>query len=139
MLADSATLFVSIIAQDAAPAAPGGAPANPNLQPVSSGTQAIIMFAPLVLLFIVMIWLSSSSARKREKERLAMLGNLKKGDRVRMAGGELGSIVEVRENEVLLKVDESSNTKIRYVKDAVAAVVETGKPGTVVGDKSDAK
>jgi preprotein translocase subunit YajC len=58
-----------------------------------------------------------------------------------MVGGELGSIVEVRDNDVLVKVDESSNTKIRYVKDAVAAIIEPagGKPGTVAAEKEKEK
>ena len=92
------------------------------------------IFIPIIALYIFLIM---GSKRKQDRERKDLLGNLKKGDRVRMVGGELGSIVEVRENEVLVKVDESSNTKIRYVKDAVAQIVEPAgtKPGTAIIDK----
>ena len=52
-----------------------------------------------------------------------MLKNMKRGDRVMTAGGILGSVVEVRDSEVLLKVDESTNTKIKFTRDAIKRVV----------------
>jgi preprotein translocase subunit YajC len=39
------------------------------------------------------------------------------------AGGILGSVVEVRDTEVVLKVDESSNTKIKFTRDAIKRVL----------------
>jgi len=77
------------------------------------------MMIPLLLLFL---WISVSSKRKQERERTTFLDSLKKGDRVRMVGGELGSIVETRDGRVLLKVDETSNTKIWYARDAVQGI-----------------
>ncbi len=38
-------------------------------------------------------------------------------------GGELGKVVEAREDRVLLKVDESSNTKIWYTRSAINRVL----------------
>jgi len=77
------------------------------------------LFIPLILIFYILVF---SSKRKQDKQRKSLLESLKKGDRVRLSGGELGAIVEVRDNKVLLKVDESSNTKIWYVRDAVVMV-----------------
>ena len=51
-----------------------------------------------------------------------MLANLKRGDRIQTIGGILGSVVEARENEVVIKIDESTNTKIRIVRDAIKKV-----------------
>jgi preprotein translocase subunit YajC len=76
-------------------------------------------FIPLIILFYILVF---GAKRKQERERKTLLDSLKKGDRVRMGGGELGAIVEVRDNKVLLKVDESSNTKIWYVREAVVLI-----------------
>jgi len=48
-----------------------------------------------------------------------MVQNLKKNDKVRTIGGILGTIVDVRGDEVVLKVDESNNTKIRISTSAI--------------------
>jgi preprotein translocase subunit YajC len=120
MIEDIASAAFSLLAQ-AAPAAPGGG--GQPLPPAPTFVQVLVQMAPFILIFIVFFWLMGSAKRRQEKERNAMLSALKKGDRVRMTGGELGSVVEVRDTDVLIKVDESSNTKIRYVREAVAAVV----------------
>jgi preprotein translocase subunit YajC len=80
----------------------------------------------LVVIFGVFAWLmltSSRSKRAEQKTRDDMLKNLKRNDRVMTAGGILGSVVEVRDDEVVLKVDESSNTKIKFSRDAIRKVL----------------
>jgi preprotein translocase subunit YajC len=78
------------------------------------------------VLAIGMIFIFTSSGRanrqdtKRHKELLA---NLKRGDRVQTIGGIIGSVVEARDTEIVIKVDESTNTKIRVVRDAIKRVV----------------
>ena len=78
-----------------------------------------------ILLGIIVIFVFSSSGRanrQQEKKQKEMLANLKRGDRVQTIGGILGSVVETRDNEVVIKVDEGSNTKIRVVRDAIKKV-----------------
>ena len=51
------------------------------------------------------------------------------GDKVVTAGGIMGTIVDVRDTDVVLKVDESSNTKIKFTRDAIKRVVlDDGTP-----------
>jgi len=72
---------------------------------------------------VIFVFTSSGRAtRQQEKKHKEMLSNLKRGDRVQTIGGILGSVVETRENEVVIKVDEGSNTKIRVVRDAIKKV-----------------
>ena len=52
-----------------------------------------------------------------------MLAGLKRNDRVQTIGGVLGTVVEAREHEVILKVDESSNTKMRFNRAAIKEVL----------------
>ena len=53
-----------------------------------------------------------------------MLDALKKNDRVQTIGGVLGTVVDVRDNEVLVKVDETNNVKIRFNRTAIKEVLQ---------------
>lgn len=84
-----------------------------------------MMVAVLVIFYVVMI----RSKRTQERQREDMLKQLKKGDRVQTIGGILGTVVEARENEVVVKVDESSNAKIKFTRSAIHRVLgEETKP-----------
>jgi preprotein translocase subunit YajC len=84
--------------------------------------QFLVNFGPFVLLLLVFWFLVFGANRRRDRERKALLNGLKKGDRVRLIGGEFGAVVEVKDDRVLVKVDETSNTKIWYIKEAVNAL-----------------
>jgi preprotein translocase subunit YajC len=81
----------------------------------------------IVLLLVVFFLFTTGGKRKEEKQRQAMLNQLKKGDRIQTIGGVLGTVVEARDNEVLVKVDESSNTKMRFTRSAIHRVIEEEK------------
>ena len=82
---------------------------------------------PLVLgiavLYIFMFRSKKTQERKNQEARDAM----KRGDRVQTIGGILGKIVEVEDSKVLLKVDESSNTKIWFSRNAIHRVITEEK------------
>jgi len=48
-----------------------------------------------------------------------MVQSLQKNDKVRTIGGIIGTIVDVRDDEITLKIDESNNTKIKIATSAV--------------------
>jgi len=54
-----------------------------------------------------------------------MVQSLKKNDRVRTIGGILGTVIDVKDDEIILKVDESNNTKIRIAVGAISKVLST--------------
>jgi len=81
----------------------------------------------LVLLMLVFYLFMFRSKRKQEKIRSNMLNQLKKGDRIQTIGGILGTVVEARETDVLVKVDESANVKIRFARSAIHRVTEEEK------------
>jgi preprotein translocase subunit YajC len=82
----------------------------------------LFMLLPLVLLMIVF---SVFGQRKEKKKREALLGSIKKHDRVRTIGGVIGSVVEIKPDTIVLKVDESSNTRMTFTRDAVQQVLES--------------
>jgi preprotein translocase subunit YajC len=85
---------------------------------------------PILLILLVFYIFVMRSKRGETRKREEMLHGLTRGDRVQTIGGMLGTVVEVRDNEVLVKVDESSNTKVRFVRSAIHRVVEEEKSGT---------
>jgi preprotein translocase subunit YajC len=77
-----------------------------------------------------MMMFMSKSKRSEEKKRRDMLGQLKKGDEIQTIGGIIGKVVEAREDRVLVKVDENSNTKVWFSRNAIHRVLEEEKAET---------
>ena len=76
----------------------------------------------LMLILLGMIAFSFIGGRSQKKKRAAMLDSLKKHDQVLTRGGVFGSVVEVKPDRVVLKVDESSNTRITVLRDSIEQV-----------------
>ena len=79
-------------------------------------------FTMLMLLLVGMIVFSFFSGRKQKKKRVAMIDSLQKKDKVLTRGGVFGTIVEVKPDRVVLKVDESSNTRITVLRESIEQV-----------------
>jgi preprotein translocase subunit YajC len=92
--------------------------------------QGNVFMLLIFAMLMYFVFTSSRTKRKDQKKRDDMLKNMKRGDRVMTAGGILGSVVEVRDSEVLLKVDESTNTKIKFSRDAIKRVVTEDEGST---------
>ena len=71
-----------------------------------------------VMLLVMMIL----PGRQQAKKRKAMMAGMSKNDRVMTRGGVIGVVMEVREQEVILKVDESNNTRMHFSKQAIQHV-----------------
>lgn len=79
----------------------------------------------ILMLGMVVLWifLLGGGSRKQKKKQAMLLAGMTKGSKVITIGGIKGSVVEVRDDEVLVKVDESANTRLRFSKDAIRTVV----------------
>ncbi len=75
------------------------------------------MWIMLALIFVVMWFFMIRPQRKQQKELQAFRDGLKKGDKVVTVGGIYGTVAEIRENHVLIEVD--NNVKIRVSKQAL--------------------
>ncbi len=73
----------------------------------------------LIIVMIVFVFMMFRGPRKKQAEHRKMVQSLKKNDRVRTIGGIYGTVVDVREDEIVLKIDESSNTKIKVTPSAI--------------------
>lgn len=103
---------------------PGPPPADESSPaPQSSSGGATTSFLMVGVLFAVMYLLLVRPQHKKEAEERALLEKIKKNDHVVTRGGMYGIVVNVKDDEVVLKVDEQQNVKIRFQKSAIAAIV----------------
>jgi preprotein translocase subunit YajC len=70
-------------------------------------------------IFVVMYFILFREPRKRQRQQQQLIQSIKKNDKVRTIGGIIGIVVDVKDDEVVLKVDESNNTKIRVMASAI--------------------
>ena len=85
-------------------------------------TFLILMFGAVIVMFFLM-----SLPQKRERNRWnAMVEALKKNDRVLMSCGIIGKVHSVHreKNEIVIKVDDDSNTKMTFSLGAVARILD---------------
>lgn len=79
---------------------------------------------PLALIFVVMYFLVIRPQNKKAKEHQTMIKNLKKGDRVVMNGGLIGTILKVSEGELELSI--ANGTNVFVAKQMVSAILSAG-------------
>ncbi len=77
----------------------------------------IMTFLPLVLIIVVFYFFMIRPQMKKQKELAAFRNSIAKGDKVVTTGGIYGKILELKDNTVLLQVDD--NVKIRVDKAAI--------------------
>ncbi len=98
------SLFASAYAQAGNPA-----PAQPN---------PLISLLPLVFIFLIFYFLIIRPQQQRQREHGKMITELKKNDEVVTQGGIHGTVVNVKENTLILRLDE--NVRVEVDKFAIA-------------------
>jgi preprotein translocase subunit YajC len=88
--------------------------ARPNSDPMAFLIMMAIIFAIIYFLMIL-------PQKKKQKETQNMLNNLKKGDKVVTIGGILGTVGNVKDNTVMVKI--ADNTVVEFKKTAIASVI----------------
>ncbi|OXS28730.1 MAG: preprotein translocase subunit YajC [Desulfovibrio sp. MES5] len=96
----------------------------------ASGTDMLMQFLPLIVMFVIFWFLLIRPQQKRAKAHKAMLAELKRGDHVITSAGLIGRILEIDDEQVLL---ESGESKLRVTRGAIGGLV----PGK--GGKDDSK
>ena len=85
----------------------------------SSGSP-LLNLMPVVLIFIVFYFLLIRPQKKTQDEHKKMVAGLKKNDEVITAGGIHGTIMNVKDTTVTLKVDD--NVKVEVQKSSVMSM-----------------
>lgn len=84
------------------------------------GGSGLLSLVPLLGLFVIMYIFIIRPQSKKQKETQKMINSLKKGDNVITIGGIHGTVSSVKDNTIIVKVDE--NTKIEFNRTAIATV-----------------
>jgi len=77
-------------------------------------------FLPFIAIIAIFYFLIIRPQNKKRKETENMIKALKRGDKVVTIGGVHGIITSVRENTVVVKVDD--DTKIEFSRSAVSSI-----------------
>ena len=88
--------------------------------PQSNAASPLIQLFPLVLIFIIFYFLLIRPQKQKEKEHQKMLSGIAKNDEVVTLGGIHGTIVNVKEKTLILRIDE--NVKMEIEKNSVAYI-----------------
>ena len=101
-----------------ADAADKGAP--PEADPGTAILRSLPMFLMMGVLFYFLL---IRPQMKQEKERKALVSAVRKNDEVVTAAGIIGTVAKVDENEVVIKIDENANVRMRVLKSSIVRVV----------------
>jgi preprotein translocase subunit YajC len=80
-------------------------PSTPPVTPKRSpfGSTQLLFFG---LMFVVMYMILFRGPRKKQQQHKQMVQSLVKNDRIQTIGGIIGTVVDVKDDEITLKVDE---------------------------------
>jgi preprotein translocase subunit YajC len=84
--------------------------------------KQIAQFFPLILLFGVFYFFLIRPQQKADKQRRDMLAAIKKGDRIISVGGLIGTIVDILDDRVKLRI--ADKVEVELSKSGIAAVRE---------------
>jgi preprotein translocase subunit YajC len=79
------------------------------------------MLPMLLFMFLIIYFLMIRPEQRKQKERQKLLSALKKGDRVMTSAGMFGTVGNVKDNTVMVKIAE--NTVVEFSKNAITSVL----------------
>lgn len=94
----------------------------PGTEPTAPG---IAQFMPFVLIIVVFYFILIRPQQKQQKEQRKLVDSLKSGDQVLMNSGIYGTIMDVKDKSLLIKI--ADNVKIKVLRTAVTQVVNGEK------------
>ena len=98
-----------------------------------SGSGSFLMLLSMGMIALVFWFLFLRPQRKEQQQRQSMISTMKKNDRVVTVGGIYGVVTNVHReaDEVTIKVDEATNTKLRVTLGSISRVLgDQPSPGT---------
>lgn len=96
------------------------------MNPSGGLEQQLIGIAPIILMVVLFYFMLIRPQQKRQKEHLATLNNLKRGDNVVLSSGVIGKIVRVEDKEVGVEIAQGVTVKVR--KAMITEVTSKGEP-----------
>ena len=89
--------------------------------------KALGQFVPLILIFVIFYFLLIRPQQKRIKEHKAMVESLTRGDSIVTAGGLVGKVVRILDNDKA-EIEISENVNVQVVKTTISQVLSKTEP-----------
>ncbi|QJD81818.1 preprotein translocase subunit YajC [Cohnella herbarum] len=96
------------------------------------GGNLLYTLAPFILMFAIFYFLLIRPQQKKQKQRGSMLNALKKGDKVTTVGGLHGTIAEISDDTVVLKVNDV--TKLTFDRSSINNVTARSNEKSEAGE-----
>lgn len=78
-------------------------------------------FIPFIVIFFIFYLLLIRPEKNKQRQRKEQIANLKKNDQIVTAGGIHGTVVNVKENTLLIRIDD--NVKMEIDKEAFGRLI----------------
>ncbi|MCX5701930.1 MAG: preprotein translocase subunit YajC [Candidatus Omnitrophica bacterium] len=88
--------------------------------PQAQTANPVLNLFPLIFIFVIFYFLLIRPQKTKDKEHQKMLTNLNKNDEVVTSSGIHGTIVNVKDKTLILRVDD--NVKLEIEKNCVAYI-----------------
>jgi preprotein translocase subunit YajC len=93
------------------------------LETAAKQGNPMMQFLPLlIIMFAIMYFLIIRPQKQKEKKRLEMISNVRKHDKIVTVGGVHGVVVSVKEKEVVIRVDDAKDVKLKIDKSAITSI-----------------
>ena len=87
------------------------------------GGSFIQLIIPFALMFGIMYFLMIRPQKKKEKERKESISRVRRNDKVVTSGGIHGKVLNVKENIIILNIDDKKEVTMKIDKNAISTVV----------------
>jgi preprotein translocase subunit YajC len=113
MLASNSSLYSFVLFAEAA------------AKPEGPSSLLVGPLLPMLVVGILFYLMILRPERTKRNDHTELVSNLKKNDRIVTIGGIFGTVVNAQKDseEVVVKVDESANTKLRILRSAISRVI----------------
>jgi len=99
-------------------------------------SDMLLQFAPLALIFVVFYFILIRPQQQKAKQQRAMLGAIRRGDRIVTGGGLIGTVAKVVSDDEVT-VDLAENVRVRVVRSTITQVLAKTEPAKDAKDSRD--
>jgi preprotein translocase subunit YajC len=103
------------------------------------GGDAFTSFLPIILIFVIFYFLLIRPQQKKMKNHRAMLGQVKRGDRVLTGGGIIGTITKVKDESDEVTVEIADGVRVDILRGTITDVLTATTAAGGSGNASAAK
>ncbi|MFT6558663.1 MULTISPECIES: preprotein translocase subunit YajC [Sneathiella] len=100
--------------------------------------QELAQFLPLILIGVVFYFLLIRPQQKRVKEHKAMVEGVRRGDNVVTAGGIMGKVTKVRDDNVV-QIEVAPEVRIDVVKSTLSEIRSKSEPANTAAKPAEEK